>query len=149
METRKKVFYFSYKINAQKICCFHRVMLNGSQPISARVVSYLFYKTLWKHRKFSERFFYNGRRKLSFRHISLSLSTLNICSATFILGEKRINLPFKPCYNYFLIIITISKSLKTKLMCAKRNIFVNSTNKEVRSIKVTQLVYHTSRLHRK
>ena len=35
METKDTFLYFFYKINAQRIFCFHRVMVNGFQPISA------------------------------------------------------------------------------------------------------------------
>ena len=41
----KNVFYFFYKLvkRSENFFCFHRVMVNGSQPISTRVVSYLCY----------------------------------------------------------------------------------------------------------
>ena len=46
METRKESFFFFFfdKINARKIFCFHRVMVNGFQAISTGVVSCLFFK---------------------------------------------------------------------------------------------------------
>ena len=42
METRKEFSVF-YKINAQKIFCFLRVMVNGFQSSSGHIVSCLFY----------------------------------------------------------------------------------------------------------
>ena len=44
---KSKVGYFFFKINAQKTFCFHRVMVNCFQPISARIVSCLFYKFVY------------------------------------------------------------------------------------------------------
>ena len=68
----KKVFYFSYKTTAQteNWLCFHGGMANDFQPRSARIVSWLFYKSLCKH--FSEEFYFpnalvmNGTKELKF-----------------------------------------------------------------------------------
>ena len=32
METKNKNLYFCYKVNAQNVLCFHRVVVNGFQP---------------------------------------------------------------------------------------------------------------------
>ena len=42
---RENVFYCFYEIKARSdFLCFHRVVVNGFEPISARVVSCLFHK---------------------------------------------------------------------------------------------------------
>ena len=45
---RENAFYCFYEIKARSnFLCFHRVMVNGFEPIRARVVSCLFHKRKW------------------------------------------------------------------------------------------------------
>ena len=48
METQGNIFYCFYEIKARSnFLCFHIVMVNGFEPIRARVVSCLFYRSVF------------------------------------------------------------------------------------------------------